>query len=134
MMTPEPVTSAGDCLVHGFSKSGRRRVEKTFTTAFSASCDMAGVGSVAGVVATTDPAFLVGSDGGGNGSAARADKVSRGTSTQPQSRETRVRVISSLCIGLERVVPVQRQAGRSILAQIRMRLLVGTHPIRLQSP
>src|SRR5215469_1858502 len=95
MTTPEPVTSAGDCLVHGFRRSGRRMVAKTLTTAFSAFCEMAGVGSADGVVATTEPAFFVPSPGGG-GLAANAEVENRGTSTQPQSRPIRVRVISSV--------------------------------------
>src|ERR1700744_6405210 len=92
MMTPEPVTSAGPCLAHGFTRSGRRSVEKTLTTAVSASWDMAGVGSDAGVAATTEPAFLLASlvDGG---SAANTDSDSSGASKQPQTSEYSERVI-----------------------------------------
>ena len=37
MTTPLPVASSGGCLVQGRAMSGRRMVENTFTTAFSAS-------------------------------------------------------------------------------------------------
>src|SRR6185312_4236482 len=94
MTTPEPVTSAGDCFVHGFRRSGRRIVAKTFTTALSASCDMAAVGSGEGVFATTEPAFFVASPAAGG--AANATAENAGTSTQPQRKESRVRVISPI--------------------------------------
>src|SRR6185312_6017266 len=92
--TPEPVTSAGDCLVQGLSRSGRRNVAKILTTALSASWAMPGVGSGVGVVATTDPAFLVASLVVG-GCAARASVPSNKAGRDRQRQETRVRVITS---------------------------------------
>jgi hypothetical protein len=52
---------------------------------------MAAEGSGVGVVATTDPEFLDASAGGG--SAARAGAMESVRSRQPDSRESRVRVI-----------------------------------------
>src|ERR1700746_2655920 len=61
MTTPEPNASTGEALPHGRATSGRRMVENTFTTALSASCAIAGLGSTAGFGA----APAVGSEAGG---------------------------------------------------------------------
>src|SRR6516165_10887308 len=47
MTTPEPVASIGAALLQGRATSGRRMVEKTLTTALSASCAIVGLGSAA---------------------------------------------------------------------------------------
>src|ERR1700726_4137216 len=91
MTTPDPVASADPCLVQGFERSGCRIVEKTFTTALSASWEIAAVGSAEGVAATTEPASLLASPAGG-GAAARA--VASSNASKPlQEIENSERVI-----------------------------------------
>src|SRR5581483_2362477 len=102
MTTPEPETSAGACFIQGLEGSGRRSVANTFTTAFSASCDMAAVGSGVGVGATTDPEFLLASPaGGGAGAAAKADVHSSGNRIQLQTRKRKSCVIRTVRVGLQ---------------------------------
>ena len=76
MMTPLPLASTGACLLQGLTISGRRMVENTFTTAFSAS-------------------WLTLSSAG---AAARAPEVSNGIDSAPRSarrRERSVRVMKA---------------------------------------
>src|SRR5947209_1695455 len=95
MTTPDPVASADPCLVHGFERSGCRIVEKTFTTALSASWEMAAVGSGEGVAATTEPASLLASPAGGGSAAAKFVESSNASKPQ-QKGENSERVIRML--------------------------------------
>src|SRR2546429_1141549 len=81
-------------------------VAKTFTTAFSASCAMAGVGSAVAPAAAAAESFLLGASAA---SAARDDEERKIASKQPQKAGSWVRDIGVLC---ELVDPVGKPRRR----------------------